>query len=233
MLTIGGSILFFLALYTGVARASASRTDDFHARFKLLRGVASVLLTAIGFFALIHWREFWPQCYMTRHTGDTLAYTLLFVLVGHFLADFLLLGYGWTRYRAKPRPDLIIHHALGVFAAGTVMYYDIGHALYLVLMTTEMMPVTGGIAALGALLQRPRLERLGSELRLATLLLWRMPLWIAVGVLCWQSLPNPAEPILAIGYKFSLAFLVLTLSLDGFWIVQCVKALRRLYATAP
>lgn len=232
MLTLVLSALFFLGLYALVAGITASRTDDFNLRFKLLRGLASVLLTAIGFYALVHWQEFWRQCYMTRHTGDVLAYTLVLFITGHFLADFLLLGYGWVRHREKPRPDLVVHHLLGVFASWVVMHYDIGHALYLLMMTAEMMPVTSGVAALGALLQRPRMEQLGSELRLAALVLWRMPMWFVVGYLCLQSLEHPAEPILVIGYRFSLAFLVLTFSLDSYWIVQCIKALQRIYARA-
>lgn len=219
------SVLFFLVLHAAVAWRAR---QPFAATFKLARGIASVMLAAIGFYALFHWSELARAGYMGRHDADTQADVLMHFIFGHFIADFILLGWGWWREGARPRPDLVIHHGLGLLAVWVMKHYLIGHALFLVLFTTEMMPVTSGLAAWAALKRNAALERRAQQLRLAVLTLWRLPLWFVIGALMIYNLfVLTAEPLLAVGYRFSLGFLVITLSLDSFWIHQCVQALRR------
>ncbi len=225
------SALFFLALHAVIGWRTR---QPFLTIFKLGRGIASLILSAIGFYAIGHWWELAPAGFMGKHWLDMPAGVLVLFILGHFIADFILLAWGWWREGARPRPDLVIHHALGLFAIWVIVHYSIGHALFLVLFTTEMMPVTSGLAGWAALKNNLALERRAQQLRLAVLVLWRLPLWLVIGGLMITNLffLTP-DPLLAVGYRFSLAFLVITLSLDSFWIKQCIGVLRRWDETHP
>ncbi len=229
MLLAAASAIFFLLLHAAIQRQTR---ETFLVAFKLGRGIASIILSSIGFYALFHWWGLASAGFMGRHAGDIPAHLLVQFIFGHFIADFILLAWGWWRERAKPRPDLVIHHGLGLFAIAVVNHYTIGHALFLVLFTTEMMPVTSGLAGWAALKKNLQLERQAQKLRLAVLMLWRVPLWFVIGALMiYNLLMLTPDPLLAVGYSFSLAFLVVTLSLDSFWIRQCIGVLQRWDAT--
>src|SRR4051812_19313524 len=96
----------------------------FHVAFRVTRGVASIVLTAVGFFALVHWSSLWRDAWLVRQ-DEPLATALVMIPLGHFAADFLLLGWGWATRGSVPRMDLVIHHALGSFAGFVVLHYGI------------------------------------------------------------------------------------------------------------
>ncbi|MGH8529848.1 MAG: hypothetical protein ACRETN_08405 [Nevskiales bacterium] len=224
MFLAAASAILFLLLHAAIERQTQ---DSFLVVFKLGRGIASVMLSAIGFYALFHWWELAPAGFMGRHAGDVLAGLLVQFIFGHFIADFILLAWGWWRARAKPRPDLVIHHALGLAGIAVVNHYMIGHALLLLLFTTEMMPVTSGLAGWAALKKNLQLERQAQKLRLAVLVLWRVPLWFVIGgLMIYNLFVLTPDPLLAVGYRFSLGFLPIVLGLDIFWIFQCLRGLR-------
>jgi hypothetical protein len=153
MILAAGATLFFLLLHATVAHYA--RGQEFHVQLKLSRGLASVLLTAIGVYALLQWWALWPQAFLARHTPEQQIYALICIVSGHFIADFGLLAWGWLRHGSSPRKDLVAHHALGVVVCAVVFYYGFGHALFGAALTTELMPVTSGVAALAPLLHRP------------------------------------------------------------------------------
>lgn len=224
MLLAAASAIFFLLLHAAIERQTQ---QTFLVAFKLGRGIASVILSAIGFYALFHWWELTSAGFMGRHAGDIPADLLVQFIFGHFIADFILLAWGWWHERAKPRPDLVIHHGLGLFAIAVVNHYTIGHALFLVLFTTEMMPVTSGLAGWAALKKNQQLERQAQKLRLAVLVLWRVPLWFVIGgLMIYNLFMLTPDPLLAVGYRFSLGFLPIVLALDTYWIFQCVRGLK-------
>ena len=216
-----------LALQVLIQRRTGA---PFQLAFRLSRGVASIGLAAVGYFALIYWSRLWRDAYLVHESGS-LARTLVFIPLGHFAADFVLLGWAYVSHREKPRLDLCAHHGLGVIAGLVVLVYGISQELYLVLFTTEIMPITTAISALGLLRAQPALERLGARLRLLTLIAWRLPLWIAVGVLIFDNLFfRSPDPLRGFGLRIGLFFLVFTLTLDVVWTRATVKALRRMNA---
>lgn len=223
------SFCFCLAVHFALERGARL---PFATAFKIGRGVASVGMTAIGFYALVRYIALLPRCYVAHQGDDATARALTLVIMGHFVADFVLVGWGQLQ-RVRPRPDLVIHHALGLFAASMVLRLEAGHALYLGLFTTEMMPVTTAVGALGLAIGRPSWERAAQGLRLAVLLAWRIPLWFVIAYLVWKNLDaGPADAVLRAVYHFSSAFLVITLSLDAFWTYKSWQALRREVATS-
>jgi len=217
------STLCFVGLHLAVARLTL---QPFGAVFRLARGLASVVLSALGFFALVHFGAHWQTVYVLQ-AQDPLATALVMVPTGHFIADFALLAYGSFSARAAPRTDLMLHHALGLVAAMLTLRFPIAAPLYLVLFTTELMPITSALSALGALRADVRLQRLGARLRLIVLLAWRIPLWLWVGaqtalVLHKGGLSREARVV----YAFSSFFLLITLSLDAYWTALSLRALR-------
>jgi len=223
-LLVGGSAAWFLALHFAVERRSG---EPFKSAFRLSRGLASIVLSALGFFSLVHFSAHAGTVYVLP-SPDPLALALVALPIGHFVADFILLAYAFLRDRDRPRFDLIVHHGLGLVAAALTLALPIAAPLYLLLFTTEMMPVTTGLSALGTLRGKPSWERLGARLRLAVLLLWRIPLWLWVGHSIARNLlyAHPAHQARVI-YEFSASFLLVTLSLDAHWTLQSLRALAR------
>jgi hypothetical protein len=214
----------FLAAHAGVAHATGASFRD---NFRLARGLAALLLSVIGFFTLVRWYDFAGSSY-TLLTPDPLADKLLMVPFGHFAADFLLLTWGWFTVRERPRRDLIFHHLVGVAAGVATVRYAVATPLYLLLLTTEIMPVTTGISAYGAWAGHPRIERTGAWARLAVLVIWRLPFWSWVGgstFLHW--LYNEGAPDALAAYILAATFSTMTLSLDVYWTYKSWEAVNR------
>jgi hypothetical protein len=225
MSVVAAATLFFLLLHAAVALRT--RGAAFHVQLKLSRGLASVILAGIGFYGLSQWWPLWPQAFLVRHAPGSDAWLLVAFVTGHFVADVLLLGWGLWRRDSSPRKDLLAHHALGIFACSVVFYYGIGHAFFVIALTTEMMPVTSGIAALAPLLHRPGLERRATQLRLAVLVLWRLPLWAVLAALVsWRVAQGEADSLIALGQRIALASLAVVVLLDSYWIRLCLLNLR-------
>jgi hypothetical protein len=217
--------LFFLLLHAAVALRTPGAA--FHVQLKLSRGLASVVLTGIGVYGLSQWWSLWPQAFLVRHAPGSDAWRLIAFVSGHFIADVLLLAWGWLRHGSSPRKDLLAHHALGIVACFVVFYYGIGHAFFAIALTTEMMPVTSGIAALAPLLNRPVLERRATQLRLAVLALWRLPLWALLVVLVlWRVSQGEPDGLIALGQRIALASLAVIIILDSYWARLCLASLR-------
>lgn len=224
--------LFFLFLHVALARRFPGQ--PFHLLLKLSRGVASVLLTGIGFYALLRWFALWPTAFLRVDATDSDAYYLICFVTGHFIADFLLLGFGFVRHRSEPRKDLLAHHLLGLVGAWVVFYYEVGYELFAVALSTEMMPVTSGIAAVAGLRANSALERLATQLRLLVLCGWRLPFWIFVTFIVLRDLQLPQhDALMLLARKVTLGCMAVVLVLDSYWIALCIRALRPPERTGP
>jgi hypothetical protein len=227
MIVAAIATLFFLLLHALVARQT--RGQAFHVQLKLSRGLASVCLTAIGFYALSQWWAMWPQAFLDRHQPGSEPYVLVAIVSGHFIADVGLLLWGWWLRDSSPRKDLIAHHALGLAACAVVFYYDFGHALFAVALTGEMMPVTSGVAALAPLLGRPSLERVATQLRLAVLSLWRLPCWaLVITLLLLRMAQGEPDSLMALAQRIALVSFAVVVTLDVYWVRQCLRSLREM-----
>jgi hypothetical protein len=225
MSVVATATLLFLLLHALVVRLAPGQ--PFHVELKLSRGLVSIVLTAIGFYGLWQWWPLWPQAFLARHAPGSEAWRLVAFVTGHFVADLLLLAWGALRRASAPRPDLLAHHTLGLVACAVVFYYGMGHALFAVALTMELMPVTSGIAALALLRQQPALERRATQLRLAVLTLWRLPFWaFMVAVLLWRMGEGHADALLALGQRIALGAVAVVIALDAYWVRLCLASLR-------
>lgn len=216
---------FFLLLHVVVTHHA--RGQEFHVQLKLSRGLASILLTVIGFYALSQWWGLWPQAFLARHAPGSEPYLLIAFVSGHFIADVGLLLWGWLLRDSSPRKDLVAHHALGLAACAVVFYYDFGHALFAVALTGEMMPVTSGIGALAPLLGRPSLERVATQLRLAVLALWRLPFWaLVIAVLLLRMAQGEPDSLMVLAQRLALTLFAVVVTLDIYWVRLCLRSLR-------
>jgi hypothetical protein len=227
--TLAVLTLSFLALHFVVEKLTG---QPFASAFRMGRGLASAVLTGVGFFGLFYYRAAWSTVYVLA-APDELALRLALVPVGHLLADFILLTYGFVVARSSPRKDLLAHHLMALVAAAATFRYPIAAPQFLVVFTSELMPVTSGVTAFGSYRRNLSLERLGARLRLVVLLGWRLPLWLLVAaqIALVVTLGNPSRQMKAI-YAFSSAFLLVVLSLDAFWTLQSVRSLRRIKSEA-
>lgn len=220
-----GATLFFLLLHITVAFAARGR--PFHDQLKLSRGLASICLTAIGFYALWLWWPMWSQAFLNRHPRDSVPYLLICFVSGHFIADFLLLIWGAVRHHSSPRKDLIAHHLLGIVTCAVVFYFQFGYVLYAVALTSEMMPVTSGLAALAPLLGRPALERIATQLRFRVLMLWRLPFWtLIIAVVLWRMAQDEPDSLMVLARRITLAAMTVVVVLDVYWTRLCMANLR-------
>ncbi|MGH8453915.1 MAG: TLC domain-containing protein [Nevskiales bacterium] len=224
MILAATATLFFLLLHALVAHQIPGQ--EFHVQLKLSRGLASIILTALGFYALTQWWWLWPQAFLQRHAPDSGPYMVIAFVSGHFIADVGLLAWGGLLRNSSPRRDLIAHHALGLAACAVVFYYEFGHALFAVALTGEMMPVTSGIAALAPLLARPLLERLATQLRLAVLVLWRLPFWVLViTLLLLRMVQGEPDSLMLLAQRIALTSMAVVVTLDVYWVRQCLRSL--------
>lgn len=214
----------FLVLHTIVEPLTRA---PFEVAFRLTRGVASVLLTFIGFFMLFYAYSLWPEAWVIQQRDGVAAACITFAL-GHFVADFFLLAWGRLWHGEPARLDLIAHHALGMVGGSLALYLRVAQELFVLMYTAELMPVTTAMSAIGALRANKALERLGAQLRLVTLLGWRMPMWAVIGVLTVYNLLSGPDPLRATALWLTLLFLSVLITLDVTWIRKSFRALRRM-----
>lgn len=218
------STVGFLVLHTIVEPWSRS---PFEVAFRLTRGVASVLLTIIGFFMLFYAYPLWPDAWVI-HQRDGVAAACITFALGHFVADFFLLAWGRLWHGEPARLDLIVHHALGMVGGGLALYLRVAQELFVLMYTAELMPVTTAMSAVGALRSNQTLERLGARLRLVTLIGWRMPMWAVIGTLSACNLMRDPDSLRATALWLTLLFLTVLVTLDITWIRKSLRALHRL-----
>lgn len=214
----------FLALHLLFERVRA----PFHVRLQLSRGVASLVLVGVGFFALFSNLELWRTGFLALHSQDSPLARLVWVFAGHLVADLIWLLWGRVRESSRPRPDLILHHVMGLGAISIAAWLEAGYAILAISLTTEMMPVTTGLSAWAVLRDDRRAELRSWQLRLAVLVAWRLPLWVfEIVTISWNLLFGAAQGALLTIFWCGLVVAVAFLALDFYWIRKVRAKLRR------
>jgi len=189
--------------------------------FKLSRGLAALILTALGVAAFVSALPHWKEAFLYRHAdGDWMRIGLLAVC-GHLLADFLWMALGRWKYAIRPRKDLILHHGLGVLGFGAALYLRIGYAVALLTMITELLPVTTGLNAWAKRIKRQPLVDAADRARLYLLAGLRLPLWSFLLVLVALALLGGRSGDLQAAYLVALAGLAGLVVLDLYWVRKC------------
>ena len=191
------------------------------------RGVAALLLSAVGFFAICSDLQSWPQAFMYFHSSgghwESVWYWCMHFCLGHFWADLLWLFFGRMKYQIAPRKDLIIHHLIGIIAFSYALHYQLAYPACLITMASELMPVTTGLSAYGQRVQNLKLVKWSNEARLKILVWWRVPLWATMSFLSVIVLvTKDVQPGLLLPYIMATVGFLALLFLDRFWIKQCL-----------
>ncbi len=218
--------LLFLALHFWWLRRQPPLA--FSPALRISRGLGALLLTIAGLICMLANLDLWPRAFVAPVTKGDPSYLPTYLALGHFLADFLWLAYGKLARGEKPRMDLIIHHGAGLVACGLVLSLEMATVLLAVALTAEVMPITSGILGWAGATGNSRLAKIAVRLRLASLLCWRLPLWIfltvvTVGIVSHASAP---ENMLFL-YRLILVFLAFIILLDLYWSRLCWRNLRR------
>jgi hypothetical protein len=226
------SFLFFFSLHVGVDRYFSGYL--FHDTLKISRGLASVFLSILGFISLYFYFSWWEYGFLLRHTTpEPFLEALVYGLMGHFCADFLWLAYGWKKRESQPRMDLLIHHGFGLFVCIYALQTQLAYAIIGVALTSEMMPVTTGIGALGTLFHQKSSEPLANRLRVFVILGWRLPLWIFVffrlTLECWRG---EARASISSHYITAFSTCLFLIALDSYWSFCCFKKMKTLKSVA-
>lgn len=217
--------VFFLFLHAAVARLSPGQA--FHVQLRLSRGVAAIILTGIGVYALARWWQDWPRAFLAHDARGSAAWQLICFVFGHFVADFLLLSWGLLWRGSAPRKDLLAHHTLGIFGCAIVFGFEVGHRLFAIALITELMPVSSGVAALAPLLRRPGLERVANQLRLVILCGMRLPLWaFLTAAVLWRIAQGEPDALIAFAQRVTLVCMAVVTCLDFYWVRLCLANLR-------
>ncbi|MBC8451227.1 MAG: hypothetical protein H8D72_00805 [Planctomycetes bacterium] len=189
--------------------------------FKLSRGAAALILTALGIAALIGGFDHWREAFLYRQPSDDWMRLGLLAVYGHLLADFLWMALGRLRYGIRPRKDLILHHGLGVVGFGAALVLEMGYAFALLTMITELLPLTTGLNAWGKRVAIQKVVNAADRARLHVLAWLRIPLWIGLFVLVLMTLvTGPAEGLRP-AYFVAAFGLIGLVGLDVYWIGKC------------
>lgn len=198
---------------------------DFNRAFKLSRGIAAVTLTVVGFVGVMSALEHWRTGFLYAHAPDDILRWGVALAYGHLLSDFIWMARGRSKYQIKPRRDLLIHHGLGAVAYAYSMYAEVGYALVMLSLASEVMPCFTGLEAWGKHRDRPGTQLLAARARLLVLMFWRIPLWaFALTMLSQTALNGGMQEGLEFIYKFSIACLTFLLGLDLYWVKKCAAA---------
>lgn len=218
--------LAFLAIHWLVARRSR---HSFRRTLRLSRGIAAAILVATGIASIVHWWHLAPRGFVAVHPEPADAWPVA-IFLGHLLADLVWFVGGRLALGARTARDLVLHHLLGVAACGAAVWLEAGYATLGAILVTELLPVQTGLGALARAWKLENVEHWILRTSLATVLLVRIPLWLALGVSFTGSWLAPDSPqILATVAPYFLGGLALMLPLDLFW----VRSYLRLLATFP
>ena len=197
-------------------------TDDSTA-LKLSRGIAAVLLTLLGSWTLLAARGHWQSAFVYHHRHEDWMRVAFLLVYGHFLADILWMAWSrWSR-SAHVRRDLVVHHLLGLVAFTFGLVLQAGYALGLIVMITEVLPVSTGLKGLGIALHKPHLAALADRTHLQLLIWIRLPLWTTLLVLSLRVLMLGNAGDLVSAYQVVTAGLLALISLDLFWVWDCIR----------
>ncbi len=214
----------YVALFTLLHVLALARLEPVFPRaFKLSRAAAALLLTLLGFAALLDALPHWRTAFLYRHEEHDWMRQGLLMVYGHLLADFLWMGVGWRRFQIRPRKDLMLHHALGLVGFGVALALHVGYAIALMTMITELLPVTTGMDAWGKRTASAALSAAASRARLHVLAWLRIPLWMLLLGLVLHVLLRGAPGSLQAAYLVAAGGLVALIALDGYWIRKCLQ----------
>lgn len=226
-LHVTGWSVFFIALHAAVAgllRADA-KTD-----LRVSRGIAALLLAAVGTVTIVAWFPLWRQGFLVRQPIGGAAFAVAAFFCGHFVGDFVWLEVLRRTRGLPPRGDLLIHHGLGVAAFAAACGFAAGFTLLGVVMTTELMPAASGLAAWGRHRGERERERQGIVLGYRALLYWRIPLWsflllaMATSALGFSS---RIDPDLRLASWIASVAIVAVIALDVYWVDEYRRLLRK------
>lgn len=210
------SLAGFLTLHAVFRRWLAA---PFHLQLKISRGIASVILVAVGLYSLHAFFPLWRHAFLDPQPAGSFATTVVAFLCGHLVADLLWLGYGAVAVASSPRRDLVIHHLLGLAVCGLSLGLGFGQALIAIALTAEAMPVATGLGALGRVAESARLEHAAATGGFLVLLLWRLPAWLLVLAACFQALLRPGIGVVPQGfYVLCVVVAAALVALDLFWV---------------
>ena len=224
LLTYTSAFLLLHAVFLG------SVSPDFHRAFKLSRAIPAAIMSTIGLIVVVVASGHWHQTFLYRHEprvylADYLMWHGMLVVMGHLLSDFLWMGYGLAVRHIVPRLDLIIHHSVCLAAFSYALWKEVGFALCLIALVSELMPVTTGISAWGQHIGRKDIMELSDRVRLKVLIWWRRPLWFLLAALTARSILSQEIPE-GFGLAFGIAAVGFTtlIFLDKYWIAKCSMA---------
>ncbi len=221
--------LCFFSLAFFVVHVLVYRSVSVYSRaFQISRGIAAVVLTGIGLFTLIHARGTWNTAFLYPHSAEDPLLFLMPIVMGHFLADFLWMAWGKKVLGISPRPDLLIHHGVGIISYGIAFYLLFGWALCLIVMMSELMPVISGLTGWAKARGKRSLEILCAKWRIRLLIWWRGPLWFAlISLLIRSRIMGEFPETYHFLFWLILPLFFFLLGLDEFWIRKCLEAERR------
>ncbi len=208
----------FVAMHWGAQRWVST---DFGRAFALSRGVAAVVLAAVGIAALADGADRWRTAFIYRQAHDDWMRLGVLVVYGHLIADYAWMAVGRFALGAAQRKDLLVHHLLALVALGLALHLEVGYALALIAMITELLPVTSGLKALGKTIESEALTRAAERSHLQVLAWVRMPLWLALLALVLSVLLGDRGGDLAWAFIVAGCGLVMLITLDSYWIWEC------------
>lgn len=216
-------LLLYLAGFTALHALALSRVEPVFPRaFKLSRAAAALILTGLGLAALFDAAPHWRAAFLYRHAeGDWMRQGVL-VVYGHLLADFLWMAVGKRRFGIQPRRDLILHHLLGLAGFGAALWLQVGYALALITMITELLPVTTGLDAWSKRIAAPGLTAAASRARLHVLAWLRLPLWLLLFALVTHAIARDHPGALLPAFGVAAGGLAALVALDCYWIRKCL-----------
>lgn len=187
--------------------------------------MAALILTTVGFVGVLSALDHWRTGFLYAHAADDILRWGVALAYGHLLSDFIWMYHGNRSLNIKPRRDLLIHHGLGAVAYAYAMIAEVGYALVMLSLASEIMPCFTGLEAWGKHRDRPATQLLAARARLIVLMIWRIPLWaFALTMLSHTAFTGGMQPGLEFIYKFSIACLTFLLGLDLYWVKKCAAA---------
>ncbi|MGZ5443161.1 MAG: hypothetical protein ACXW5U_14225 [Thermoanaerobaculia bacterium] len=224
----------FVGLHA-IGFAITKRPDE--PTFSVTRAVISGAVALVAFVVLVEQWPSWRRAFMMRHPTDDLAFHVSALLAASLAADLVWMLGRFLRWRVPSRPDLLVHHVLGLPAIGYAFSHRVGFGLIAIAATTELLATCSGISALGKVIARPALETVGRRCGCAVLVGWRIPLWLSLAILSAMILRDPiARAGFTVEYAILFATTVLLIALDIYWVAEVVaeeRAAARARAEQP